>query len=140
MRIKRFIKKLKLLWSIYKSLSTSINEYTAIKLSNEFLDIICLCANVPKHELLETKKLRYRKYVIPRQLHMAIRREVLKLSQEDSGVLYGKDHATVIHSIKAVKNLIETDKFFREQYKPVFKKCIEIEPMSLVTLNLKFTV
>ena len=34
----------------------------------------------------------------------------------------GKDHATVLHAVRTVKNLIETDKHFRSYVEEIEKK------------------
>jgi chromosomal replication initiation ATPase DnaA len=61
-----------------------------------------------------TKK---REIVIARQLAHCIAKKHTKLSLGQIGWSVGeKDHATVLHSIKTVKNLIATDKAYRKTY------------------------
>lgn len=43
------------------------------------------------------------------------------VSFEIVGKIFGKNHATIINSLKTVKDLHQTDKFFREKYFSVFE-------------------
>ncbi len=58
---------------------------------------------------------RYRQLVIPRQIIMFLLRRYTKMSLKGIGKLYHKDHATVIHSITTVLNLLETDADYRKE-------------------------
>jgi chromosomal replication initiator protein len=69
-------------------------------------------------------KTRKREIVIARQLAHYFTREIYKkeLSLADVGILIGgKDHATVLYSIKTINNLIDTDKNFVTQVKEIRK-------------------
>lgn len=53
--------------------------------------------------------------VVPRQIAMYICKELLKSSLKEIGRKFGgKDHTTVLHSIKKVENKIKTDKGFQQ--------------------------
>lgn len=59
---------------------------------------------------------RKREYVLPRQIAMYFCKKLTKLSFREIGENIGnKDHATVIFAIKTIKNLIETNRQFRNQ-------------------------
>ena len=63
-------------------------------------------------------KTRLREMVKPRQMiHSLLRTNFKALSLQNIGeTCGGKDHATVLHSCRAVSNLCETDKYYREEY------------------------
>lgn len=63
-----------------------------------------------------TKKTRKREVVEARQVLMKYRKETMKMSLSEAAQPYGKDHATVLHAIKTVNNLKETDSNFRVKY------------------------
>jgi len=66
------------------------------------------------------QKCRKRDYAIVRQVSMTLFRMKTRLSLTQIGDFFSKDHATVLHSIKTVNNLRETDRQFREQTDPLF--------------------
>ena len=80
--------------------------------------LICAEFNVTMDEL--KIKSRKRKFVMPRQIiSWMIKRKAVKntMSLEDIGVMFSQDHATVLHSVKTIKNLIETEKEFASDMK-----------------------
>ena len=93
---------------------------------NRLLDIVCNCARIDKKELLlnRTKK---REFVIPRQVHMAFLHKTFSISQDEVGAIYDRDHATVLHSCKTVKNEINTYADYREKWAPVIDFCLEYD-------------
>lgn len=64
---------------------------------------------------LSTKS-RNRELVEARHAAMFLIRKHTSLSLTEAGQLFNRDHATVLHAIKNVKNLIETDKAFRNKF------------------------
>jgi len=69
------------------------------------------------------KKTRKREVVEARQVVMVYRHKTLKKSQVEAAKPYGKDHATVVHSQKTIKNLLETNTIFKDKYER-FYKCV----------------
>lgn len=68
-------------------------------------------------------KTRKREIVQARQLAMYFSKEYTKSSLATIGMHCGnKDHATVLHAVRTVNNLIETDKQFRQYFKELDKK------------------
>ena len=65
-------------------------------------------------------KSRFRQAVMARQLCMSALRDFSEMSLGQIGARYGKDHATVIHSIRTVKNLYATDKAYRAKVDDVY--------------------
>lgn len=67
-------------------------------------------------------KTRRREIVTARQVVMYFSKELTKESLASIGALIGgKDHATVLHACKTVKNLIDTDKGFSNNIKEIEK-------------------
>ena len=68
-------------------------------------------------------KTRKREVVIARQLSMYLAKNFTNHSLKDIGVgLGGKDHSTVIYSIKQIKNLIDVDPIFKDMVTDLQKK------------------
>jgi len=66
---------------------------------------------------------RKREIVQARQLAMYFAKTLTKNSLASIGVeIGGKDHATVLHAVRTVKNLIDTDKHFRVYVEEIEKK------------------
>jgi len=66
---------------------------------------------------------RKREIVQARQLAMYFAKTMTKNSLASIGVdIGGKDHATVLHAVRTVKNLIDTDKHFRVYVEEIEKK------------------
>jgi chromosomal replication initiation ATPase DnaA len=57
-----------------------------------------------------------------RQLFMAMMVRHTKGTQSNIGKIIGKDHSTVVHAIKTVNNLCDTDKDYRLMYKRIDDK------------------
>jgi len=145
MYVKKIINKLKLLFYIYRQLNKPDTNYKIEKIKQKMIEeeiirLICKCSDVSKENLLDEQnfKSRKRELVIARQLHMAFVHLSLKKSQKLSGGMYGKNHEVVIHAIKTIKNLVETDKNYRTQFSELFEKMIEYDHTLIERLNLKY--
>lgn len=82
---------------------------------------VCNFFNVSPEDI--EKKKRDRKVVFPRQVchHLATRFGIA--SDSEIGYRFGrKDRTTVMHSVKTIKNLLDTDKVFRLQYEELLSK------------------
>ncbi len=64
-------------------------------------------------------KFRKREFVLVRQIVMTIIKAYTRRSLTAVGEIYGKDHATVLHSKKTIDNLIDTDVAFSRKYKEI---------------------
>ena len=63
----------------------------------------------------ENKKNQEQEYVQPRQISMYFAKQLTNDSLSKIGRVNGeKDHATALHSVRVVNNLIDTDKKFRQ--------------------------
>jgi chromosomal replication initiator protein len=94
---------------MYNSISThSVNYWVAPilprkKLNAEsIMDATCTVFNISKEELLS--KSRTRNIVRARFICMYVIRTKLLISLKEIGVLFGRDHTSVIHAVEVVKN------------------------------------
>lgn len=78
-------------------------------------------------------KTRKRQIVEARQVSMYIAiKEIKTISLSKVGEYYNRDHATVIHAIKTVKNLCATEKLFKEKVDQAIVKYRLIEANKIV--------
>jgi len=83
-----------------------IIKYTSVRMG---VNPNILNSNTRKAEIVRTRQIIY-----------SLAYQYLDISYAELGWQIGrKDHTTVIHSIKTIKNLTETDKFFRKQYEQI---------------------
>jgi len=61
------------------------------------------------------KKHRHRNFVVCRQIIMFLMRRHTQTSLKEIGQRFNRDHTTVIHSVVAVCNLIDTDENYKNQ-------------------------
>ena len=73
-------------------------------------------------EELKSKRRDRDLFVIPRQVGMWWLKNNTKKSLRLIGEVFGKDHATALHAIRTINNLIDTDKEF---VKKIIKKFVE---------------
>jgi hypothetical protein len=67
-------------------------------------------------------KSRKREIVLARQMAMVMAKKLTKYPLRTIGLEYGKkDHATVLHAVKTVNNLRDTDKKIRGEYEDLYK-------------------
>ncbi len=88
-------------------------------------DIVCQYYDIDPATILTTKS-RKRELVFARQLIMYFMRKYTKMSLKSIGSEFAgtsngkkKDHTTVIHSIRTVNNLMDTDEGIRTQVKHI---------------------
>ena len=68
---------------------------------------------------------RSKKTAMARQIAMYLMRNLTNLPLKEIGEEFGgRNHATVLHSCKAVSNLLETDKAFRRQVEEIEKQVL----------------
>lgn len=114
---------------LYNIILIELNLFeTSLKPQNddEYLADIIIKKVGEKYFLPEnyyTSKMRIRPYVLSRQLGMYFIKKNTILTQTVIGKMYRKDHATVIHSIKTIDNLLETDKRFKIEFENL-SKCL----------------
>ena len=105
-------------------------EHLDVMSSDDFLaelkKIVCSISRIDYKTLIETRGRKNRELVEARNMIMVPYFCVYERSLEfpvtldQAGMLFGKDHATVINSIKTVNQLLETDRYFKSKYLPVW--------------------
>lgn len=83
------------------------------KQADNLIARVCLEFNTT----VEPLKLRSRKreLVIPRQIAFYLLRTKLDLTLSDIGRMFNRDHATVLYSVRTVKNFLEFDDYYKEK-------------------------
>ncbi|HCW92662.1 chromosomal replication initiator protein DnaA [Flexistipes sinusarabici] len=85
------------------------------------IDTVTSFFNIKPSELKSKKRTKSISY--PRQICMYILREKLNISLQEVGEYFGgRDHATVLHSIKNIENKIKTDNELKELVNVIYKK------------------
>ena len=95
---------------------------TSREISIDFIQkVVCDYFSIPIDVL--NSKTRKREIVQARQLAMFFSKEHTKSSLATIGHYCGKkDHATVLHAVRTVRDLIDTDRQFKQYYKELDKK------------------
>lgn len=87
------------------------------------ISVVCQCRNISEEEFFAPT--RKRAIVQARQLAMYFSKKYTKSSLANIGMQCGKkDHATVLHSIKTIEDLIETNREFRQIAEDVEKSIL----------------
>lgn len=60
--------------------------------------------------------------VIPRLLTMHILRYNTLLTLDEIGIIFNRDHTTVINAVKSTNNMLQTDYDFKEEYQKLVMK------------------
>ena len=94
-------------WKSINGEVESINE----KLTNDMMKIICTLTQVDWSEM--KGKCRKRELNDIRQTAMWIIRKGTSMSFYDVGKVFNRHHATVLHAVKHVEALIQTDRMYR---------------------------
>lgn len=99
---------------------TNSKQVIELQVMEFILDIVQNYFNVQEDYFL----LKTRRYdiVLPRQIAMYLIRKHTTLSLSDIGIKFGnKDHATVLHGVKKVKDYIQVDKVLRRKVNDIDK-------------------
>ena len=94
-------------WKSINGEVESLNE----KLTNDMMKIICKLTLVDWEQL--KTKCRKRELNDVRQTAMWIIRKGTSMSFYDVGKIFNRHHATVLHAVRNVENMIETDNMYR---------------------------
>jgi hypothetical protein len=127
----------------YKSLEQSGASRNGSEEANEIkiVNKLCECAGITYEQLNKNAKTRKNEFSEPRQIHMAIRQLITRNeSLAQTGSIYDKDHATVLHAIKKVRRALEGwDIQFREKYRAAWELTFSIYPhKASLTFNLEW--
>lgn len=79
--------------------------------------IICIVARNSNVTVAAIKgRSKFQPLATTRQMAMALTRELTSLSTPEIGKIFERDHGTIIHATKAVKDGCETDKEYLARY------------------------
>lgn len=129
-----------LYYILIKSTSTSQSDTLAKRelALVELSRLVSRCSKIPESKLSQNTGRRIRELVLPRQIHMALAAKTFGMSLANAGKIYTKDHATVLHAAKTIRNLWQTDRHFREKYAPVFNHCFAYDLDASKTKTIDF--
>jgi chromosomal replication initiation ATPase DnaA len=94
-------------WKSINGEVESLNE----KLTNEIMSVVCSITQINWSEM--KGKCRKREINDVRQTAMWMIRKGTSMSFYDVGKVFNRHHSTVLHAVKAVENMIETDNMYR---------------------------
>jgi len=94
-------------WKSINGEVESLNE----KLTNEMMKVICNLTLIDWDQM--KGKCRKRELNDVRQIAMWIIRKGTSMSFYDVGKVFNRHHATVLHAVKSVENMIQTDNKYR---------------------------
>jgi hypothetical protein len=97
---------------------------------DKFINEVCIMFGVKPEHLYLTRKIKPRELVTIRQIIFYFLRKYTKLSHKSIGAIYDKDHATSIHSVNVIHDLLKTDKMVQFY-------CNKIEPIAFDMLHDK---
>lgn len=97
------------------------------------INISCSLRNVSKKSLLSST--RKREVVKSRHECMYIIDKYKIMNKNNNGILFNRDRTSVYHAIKAINNLLETDKYYKSQFEFI---CNEFEKKSNIFSNKKY--
>ena len=98
-----------------------INTSFSPKTEEDIFKEICNLYRENPNAVMKCNSSRKREYVEIRQITMTLIILIFKFSYGRSGSFFKKDAATARHAVATVKNLFDTDKFFREKTAWYFK-------------------
>ena len=88
--------------------------------------VLFIIVNVEKETEIKFKdfdiKSRKREYVIARQLTMYFLKKYTKLTLDEIGIVFDRDHATVLHAKKTIENLKYSNKFTSQMCKNISER------------------
>lgn len=84
---------------------------------------VCLAFNLDMERL--ARKSRVQSIALPRQVVFYLGRKLSDMSSSGMGNIFHKDHGTVLHGCRKIKDRIETDNKFKELVGSVMSKCQE---------------
>lgn len=102
-------------------MEASVYAIPGVKKNSDYDYFLRACEIARLHPKYVMGKTRKREVVEVRQVTMSLIKLKNKKSHREAAGFFNQDHATSIHSIKTVKNLLDTDLFFCMQYDDLFK-------------------
>jgi len=85
-------------------------------IANEIIAKVCIYYNITNEQIRGKKRYRTKLPIVPaRHMAMFIIKEKLNLTLKHIADLFGRDHTTVIHGIRSVKNLSDTEERVKQE-------------------------
>ena len=110
--------------SLLKESSNNSVEAKPIVRPKEIIDVVARHFDLKQNQI--KSPVRSRTILIPRQLAMYLLRRELKIPFTDIGLLFGgKDHSTVMHSVKKMSQLLGSSEELRLELSAIRKKLYE---------------
>ena len=98
---------------IVRKQKLSIRHREAI--ANEIIAKVCIYYNVTNEQIRGKKRHRAKLPIVPaRHMAMYIIKQKLNLTLKHIADLFGRDHTTVIHALRSIKNLSDTEEQVKE--------------------------
>lgn len=120
--------KLKTLFRLRKEVSTLAEQYGGWADSEEALKavarVVCEYYNLQFEAV--SRKSRTESIAIPRMIIFYLARRLTNLTFEKIGGLFGKDHGTVIHGNRRIRERVETEPKFKKIVEELEANCIAI--------------
>jgi len=118
-----------------KSYLTTVNSELYVKNKRMYMNYNAHVDNISRlvfnyfNVPLEKIKVNNRKAQVIRAKQFTaffLKREIYKITLEEIGKVFNRDHATMIHSIRKINDLIEVDAEYRTYHKELCIKIIEL--------------
>lgn len=103
-------------WQTINGEVESLNEQQV----NSMMKVVCKLTQVDWSEL--KGKSRKREINDIRQTSMWILRKGTSLSFANIGAIFNRHHATVLHAVESVNNMIETDRYYRAHVEQILNQ------------------
>ena len=95
-----------------------LNQHARKRNFIQFTRAVCSEYNVRPQEIHSQS--RFTNFRVPRQVMHTLLRELTGMTIQEIGFLVGRrNHATVLHSVRAVKSQYQTDKIYRDKLNEV---------------------
>lgn len=91
------------------------------------LEVVYIIMKEMNTNPLDEPKLRERKHVEARQMLFTMVYNYTTKSLADVGAILNKDHATVLHGIKTISNLCDTDRRFKAIYERINRRVKQLQ-------------
>jgi len=103
-------------WTMPSVRKQKLNPRQREAIANDIIAKICTYYNITNEQIRGKKRYRTKLPIVPaRHMAMYIIRKKLNLKLKHIADLFGRDHTTVIHGIRSVKNLSDTEERVKQE-------------------------
>lgn len=92
---------------------------TSIKNLDEIINATCIVCNLSREEFFSRERLRY--LVDARRIAYSAIRDIYGTPLLEMGRYFSKNHATILHHLRAHRDLIQWDEGYSNRYKAVLR-------------------